>query len=39
MGRIGQFVRGFITGYMAIAAVAAVVEQLGQPPARRTWHG
>ncbi len=39
MGRIGQLVRGFITGYMAIAAVAAVVEQLGQPPARRTWHG
>jgi len=39
MRHLSQFVEGIITGYLVIAAVAAVVEQLGRAPTQRTWHG
>lgn len=39
MRHLSHFVEGIITGYLVIAAVAAVVEQLGRSPTQRTWHG
>ncbi len=39
MRHIRQLAKGFVAGYLALAAVAALVEQLRLPPPQRTWHG